>query len=216
MTRWLDTHILPDKPNLEFETALWEEGCLIVGGIDEAGRGAWAGPVSAAVVVLPVDQSIQDKLAGVNDSKLLTADQRNRMADLIREYAREWKVGTSSSIEIDEIGILQATRLAMMRAIMQLISVPDHLLIDYLKLPSFPVKQTPLIKGDARSLSIASASILAKTYRDAIMISLDAEYPGYGFKQHKGYGTAMHRAALLEIGACAVHRKSFRPVSTIF
>jgi len=215
MTRWLDTHTLPDQPNLEFETALWEEGCLIIGGLDEAGRGAWAGPVSAAVVVLPVDQHIQKKLSGVNDSKQLTADQRSRMADVIREYAREWKVGISTSVEIDEIGILQATRLAMIRAIEQLTDPPHHLLIDYLKLPACTVKQTPLIKGDARSLSIASASILAKTYRDAVMISLDAEYPGYGFKQHKGYGTAMHRAVLMKKGACAVHRKSFRPISSI-
>ena len=215
MTRWIDTHALPDNPNLDFETALWQEGCLSVGGLDEAGRGAWAGPVVAAVVVLPSTADIAYTLTGVNDSKQLTANQRQNFEKIIKVNSAGYGIGQADHIEIDSIGILAATRLAMMRALEQLSINAGHLLIDYLHLPDYPLKQTALIKGDARSLSIACASILAKTHRDAIMTDLDQIYPGYGFASHKGYGTQKHRAALEKLGVSTVHRKSFRPVSAI-
>ena len=182
-----------------------------IAGIDEAGRGAWAGPVSAGAVILPADPWIVERLEGVRDSKQMTPLQRSYWADIIRREALAWGVGFASPDEIDLVGLLPATRLAMMRALRQMPLPPEHLLIDAMKLPS-AVSQTSLIKGDARSLSIAAASVLAKTARDSVMVSMDQRYPGYDFCLHKGYGTAFHQEALLRLGACEIHRRRFTPI----
>jgi ribonuclease HII len=202
------------SPDLSFERLLWEGGLLAVAGLDEAGRGAWAGPVAAAAVVLPPEPGVAARLSGVRDSKQMTPAARQRWADAIRENAAAWGVGFASNQEIDALGILPATRLAMQRALEGCCSVvPAHLLIDALRLPGVPVPQTALIKGDARVLSIAAASVLAKTARDALLVELDVLHPGYGFARHKGYGTPQHRAALKELGVTSFHRKGFKPIS---
>jgi len=207
-----NTPDLPRNPSLSLELPLWAAGLVRVGGLDEAGRGAWAGPVSAAVVVLPADPGCLLSLNGVRDSKLMTARQRTSWAETIRMTAADWAVGLASAAEIDALGIVPATRLAMLRALSQLAAAPQHLLIDALRLPDVSQPQSALIKGDRRSLSIAAASVLAKTARDEILVGLDAQYPGYGFARHKGYGTALHQRALLEQGPCSQHRRSFAPL----
>ena len=204
---------IPAAPHLQFEQSLWADGFNCLGGLDEAGRGAWAGPVAAAVVILPVDVGILERLAGVRDSKLMTPAQRTFWAARIRSEALETGVGYASAAEIDRLGILPATRLAMQRALGHLHCTPQHLLIDALRLPAVPTAQTALIKGDARSLSIAAASVLAKTGRDAWMRAAERDCPGYGFAQHKGYGTAVHQAALRQLGISSIHRRSFAPVA---
>ena len=198
-----------DPPGLRFERPLWQAGLKYIGGIDEAGRGAWAGPVSAAVVVLPIKPSLARTLAGVRDSKQMTPLARESWAPRIRAVAAGWGVGFASNAEIDALGIVPATRLAATRALAALAFSPGHLLLDYLFLPDCAIPQTALIKGDQRSLSIAAASVLAKTARDALMRELDSNYPGYGFARHKGYGTPQHRAALARLGSCAIHRHTF-------
>ena len=204
-----DPSLLPSEPDLSFELALWEAGLTIVAGIDEAGRGALAGPVAAAAVILPPEQKIAGCLKGVRDSKQMTARQREIVREKILQYAAAWEVGFATAGEIDRMGILPATRLAACRALEALSKRPLHLLLDYLFLPDIPTPQTALIKGDCRSLSIAAASIMAKTSRDAFMRALDLTYPGYGFATHKGYGTLAHREALQRMGASPVHRISF-------
>jgi ribonuclease HII len=204
---------IPPSPNLTFERALWGENQQWIAGLDEAGRGAWAGPVVAAVVILPQITNLERKLLGVRDSKQMNVHQREFWAEIIREFAQAWGVGSAKHSEIDQLGILHATRLAMQRALRQLSETPDHLLIDALLLPNLDTPQTALIKGDQRSLSIAAASILAKTTRDALMRQEDNHYPVYGFRRHKGYGTRFHQQALAENGPCAIHRMSFRPLS---
>ena len=181
----------------------------MLGGIDEAGRGAWAGPVSAAVVILPADPSLVDQLHGVRDSKQMTPRQREAWALRIRAAAQAWGVGYASAAEIDSIGILPATRLAAMRALECLTCHPEHLITDYLKIPATSTPQTPLVKGDRRSLSVAAASVLAKTSRDDLMRLYEADFPDYGFSRHKGYGTLIHRQAIQRCGLCAIHRHSF-------
>jgi ribonuclease HII len=205
---------IPPDPTLDLEKSLWQAGVVHIAGLDEAGRGAWAGPVAAAAVILPPDCA--QTLSGVRDSKQMTARQRAQSAILIRQQAIAWGVGMASVFEIDELGIVPATRLAMQRALDALHLTPQHLLIDALRLPTLSIPQTALIKGDRRSLSIAAASVLAKTSRDALLCELEHNFPGYGFAQHKGYGTAAHRTALAHLGACPQHRQSFQPVSTSF
>lgn len=204
---------LPHDPTLEFEQSLWQAGVLHVAGVDEAGRGAWAGPVAAAAVILPSgDPALLERLHGVRDSKQMTVKAREGFAEVIRRTALAWGVGFASVEEIETQGIVPATRLAMMRALQACALSPAHLLIDALRLPEIPLPQTSLIKGDARSLSIAAASVLAKTARDALMRDLARQYPQYGFELHKGYGTARHRAALEQWGPCSLHRRTYRPV----
>lgn len=201
---------LPKTPDLSFEQALWKSGLTKLGGVDEAGRGAWAGPVSAGIVILPADPSILETLYGVRDSKLMSALQRDRWAALIRETCLAWAVGFASAEEIDTSGILPATRLAVMRAFENLTVRPEHLITDYLKLPEISIPQTVLVKGDRRCLSVAAASVLAKTSRDALMRQLEQDHPTYGFEQHKGYGTRQHQEAILKHGLSGGHRRSFR------
>ncbi len=204
-----DLSLLPATPDLTFEMALWKAGLVLVAGIDEAGRGALAGPVVAAAVVLPPDRKMMMRLSGVTDSKQLTAAQREIAREKILKHALAWGVGQATSEEIDQLGILPATQLAACRAVEELNTPPSHLLLDYLFLPDNPIPQTALIKGDCRSLSIAAASILAKTSRDDMLRKLELTYPGYGFATHKGYGTKAHRQAIRQQGACPAHRLSF-------
>jgi ribonuclease HII len=200
------------QPDLSFEKNLWEAGLLWIAGIDEAGRGALAGPVTAAALVLPLEPTILNKLSGVRDSKQLTSLERSLWVERVQQAAVSWGIGYASHVEIDSLGIVPATRLAMQRAIESLVKTPQHLLLDFLFLPECHLPQTALVKGDSRCLSIACASILAKTSRDAFMRVLEETYPGYGFSSHKGYCTPRHIEALQRLGPCPVHRRSFTPV----
>lgn len=206
---------MPQQPDLSFEQALWQAGVRLLAGVDEAGRGALAGPVFAAAVILPDDPACLGTLSGVRDSKQMTARQRTFWADQIKHTALTWGIGWAEAQEIDRIGILPATRLAARRALESLQIVPQHLLLDYLRLNEYGTRQTSLVKGDARCLSIAAASVLAKTARDAQMLAYHHQYPAYGFARHKGYGTQAHLDALAQSGACPIHRRSFAPVARL-
>jgi len=151
-------------------------------------------------------------LAGVRDSKQMTPAERTRWAAIIKETAASWGVGMASPEEVDQLGIVPATRLAMRRALEQLAAPPEALLIDALRLPEIDLPQNAILHGDALCLSIAAASVLAKTARDALMAAMETAYPDYGFARHKGYGTSFHRAALERLGPCQIHRQSFAPV----
>jgi ribonuclease HII len=197
----------PDYPTLSFEDQFWQGGLTRVAGIDEAGRGALAGPVCAAAVILPPDPGIARTLTGVRDSKLMAPPEREAWAPRIREAALAWGVGFASAEEIDALGIVPATKRAATRALETL--SPDALLTDFLVFPEIDLPQTALVKGDRLSLSVSAASVLAKTARDALMRELDGQYPGFGFARHKGYGTQFHRLALARLGPSPVHRRSF-------
>ena len=182
---------------------------LIIAGVDEAGRGPWAGPVTAGAVILDPAQPIE----GLTDSKRLTEARRDALAPLIRERAAAWSVAHATPEEIDRLNIRQATFLAMERAVAGLGLVPGHILVDGNALPAgFPCSAEAIVKGDLTEPAISAASILAKTVRDSLMKELDAAFPAYGFARHKGYGTAAHAAALAEHGPCPHHRQSFAPV----
>jgi ribonuclease HII len=193
---------------LRYETELWGRGVSLVAGIDEAGMSPLAGPVSAAAVIFPATV----RIPGVDDSKKLDAAERERLEPIIKSSCVAWSVAFVEHDEIDRINIYWAGLLAMRRAFEGLRPAPEHLLIDARRLKDVPLPQERIVKGDAKSLSIAAASILAKTARDARMRELDATYPGYGFSRHKGYPVKEHYAALERLGACAVHRRSFGPV----
>ncbi|HDD54949.1 MAG TPA: ribonuclease HII [Chloroflexi bacterium] len=215
MTRKIDPGLIPPSPNLQFERALWKANLTAIAGIDEAGRGCLAGPVAAAAVILPDDEKIIKTMTGIRDSKQLTAEEREKGRTIIEKSSLAWAVGFADNQEIDRLGIVPATRLAAWRALDQLDPLPEHLLVDYLVLPDIPLPQTRLVKGDARSLSIAAASILAKTHRDAVMVASASIYSGYGFEKNKGYGTIFHRNAIRSLGACPLHRMSFAPLRVI-
>ncbi len=199
------------NPDLTYETNLWLHYKYIAG-LDEAGRGALAGPVAVGAVILPSDKPLLSAtLSGARDSKQMTPRQRERLAIQIKDVALNWSVGFATAYEIDVQGIVRATRLAAIRALHQFLLAPQYLLTDFrLELPQLDISQTSLVKGDALCLSIACASILAKTARDAHMQKLDAKYPGYGLGKHKGYGTQAHRSALKRLRFSSIHRKSFR------
>lgn len=200
------------NPDTFFESQLWESGLLHVAGLDEAGRGALAGPVAVGAIILPNDEALLARtLAGVRDSKQLTPFERESLAPQIKAVARTWNVGFASAQEIDSQGIVPATRLAALRALFGLRRVPQYLLTDFrLELPELDISQTAFVKGDAFCLSIAAASVLAKTARDKLMCELDACYQGYGLGKHKGYGTRDHRSAMSRLGISPIHRKSFQ------
>ena len=181
---------------------------LIICGVDEAGRGPLAGPVSAAAVILDAENPIE----GLADSKKLSEKQRDRLAPLIRERALAWAVAYADVEEIDRLNILQATLLAMRRAVLALDIQPQQVLVDGLYCPQTGIQSQAIVKGDSKVAAISAASILAKTARDEIMLQLHEQYPHYGFAGHKGYPTAAHLAALREYGVSEVHRRSFRPV----
>ena len=204
-----------DVPTLAFEGEHWACGALCVAGIDEVGRGAWAGPVVAAVVVLPADPAIARDLRGVRDSKAVPPAERECLAALIRDRALATTVGTAPAALVDRAGVLPATAHAMNEALASLELVPDHVLVDGLHVRGLVCTHTPIVRGDACCLSIAAASIVAKVTRDRWMADLDTIYPGYGFAGHKGYGTPAHRAALCRLGPCPVHRLSYAPLAAI-
>ena len=205
--------ILPDRPTLDREYQLIRSGHALVAGIDEAGRGAWAGPVVAAAVILNLPEALS--LREVNDSKQLSPRQRDKLYPIIIDQCVAYGIGQGSAAEIDELGILPATRLAMMRAVGALSPQPDALIIDAVRLPQVNKPQAVFNFADSISLSVAAASILAKVTRDRLLVELDAHYPAYQFARHKGYGTQIHRAALQSVGPCAIHRRSFKPINAL-
>ena len=193
---------------LRFETTLWSRGLTRIAGVDEAGMSPLAGPVAAAAVILPPGA----RLPGVDDSKKLDAAERERLVPVIKQSCLAWAVAFAEVEEIDSLNIYWAGLLAMRRAIEALAPGPEYLLIDGRQLTDLSCPQQRINGGDAKSVSIAAASILAKTARDARMLELDRQFPGYGFARHKGYPVKSHVAALERLGACAVHRRSFEPV----
>lgn len=196
---------------LAHERKFWAEGFSFVGGVDEVGRGPLAGPVVAAAVVFPQGA----RIPAVNDSKKLTEKQRVELREAILAVPGvRWGIAEMSVEDIDRMNILQASRQAMRLAVQQIAGI-DYLLIDGLPVPGFEMPCLALVKGDAKSASIAAASILAKVYRDELMVRLAAEYPGYGFEHNMGYGTESHLEALKTLGVCPWHRKSFAPVRDI-
>jgi len=197
-------------PDLAFETACEAQGHRWIAGVDEAGRGPLAGPVAAAAVILPAGFAC----SGLDDSKKITAARREILFETITADPRVvWSVATAESQEIDAMNILQATHLAMQRALSGLKKVPGFCLIDGLPIKNFKFAHQAIIKGDGLSLSIAAASIIAKVTRDRLMLALDQEFPEFGFAKHQGYGTKMHLEALRNYGPCRHHRRSFRPVA---
>ncbi|HEX9922457.1 MAG TPA: ribonuclease HII [Anaerolineae bacterium] len=200
-------------PTLETEIALLEQGYRFVAGLDEAGRGAWAGPVVAAVVILPLDRpDLSTILAGLNDSKQLSPRARDEFYDLIRQTALAVGVGQTSAAGIDEVNVVEATRRAMQQALTGLSQTPDYLLLDHITLSRVKLPQLSFPKADCLSLTVAAASVIAKVTRDRQMVQLNTDYPGYAFDRHKGYGTAAHRLALHRHGPCPVHRLSYKPL----
>ena len=195
-----------------FERVLWKSGVRDIAGVDEAGVAPLAGPVVAAAVMFPPDT----ELAGVDDSKKLDAPTRERLAREIRSHASGVAVGIATVEEIDELNIYHASLLAMRRAVEGLPRAPQHVLVDARTVPGIAMPQNAFNKGDGINFSIAAASIIAKTERDAIMAALDREHPGYGFAVHKGYPTSAHRAALMRLGRSSVHRRSFPVMDEIF
>ena len=201
--------------NLDFETAVHLQTSIEhIAGLDEAGRGSIAGPVVAGAVILPLlDSERLARLEDVNDSKQLSAITRERLYQVIIDNATTYGIGMCSAAQVDEMGIIPATKLAMITALSQLEPVAGYLLIDgRIRLKSIPVPQQAIIRGDSKSLSIAAASILAKVSRDRFMIEQAQRYPGYGFARHKGYGTRAHMAALELTGPSPIHRRTFAPL----
>ena len=196
---------------LQFETALWAAGVMHVAGVDEAGMSPLAGPVAAAAVIFEPGS----RIPGVDDSKKLDAETRDELAVEIKGRAVAWSVAFAEVEEIDRVNIYWAGLLAMRRAVEALFPAPQHILIDARRLKELTTPQQAIVKGDSKSLTIAAASILAKTARDALMCKLDAEHPGYGFSKHKGYPVREHRTALARLGASPIHRRSFAPVREI-
>jgi len=201
------------KPDLARELKLVSTGHRFIAGIDEAGRGALAGPVVAAAVVLPLDRfDLARALSEVRDSKQLTPAARQRCSEKVQEIALSVGTGEASAKEVDDLGLLPATRAAMQRAVEALDPQPSCLLIDHMRIPELDIAQEPVTRGDQSVLSIAAASVVAKVWRDRLMAELAERYDGYGFERHKGYGTERHRQALARLGPCAEHRHSYAPV----
>lgn len=200
------------KPTHREENKLYQKGYQRIAGIDEVGKGAWAGPIVAATVILPP----QLKIPLLRDSKLLNPSQRKNLYLLITKQAINWSVGIISEKVIDEIGIVEANRQAMEKAIQRLTIEPDYLLIDYLKLNNVKIPALSLVDGDQKVASIAAASVIAKVTRDYIMIKSHQEYPKFSFHMHKGYGTDHHYQMILRHGICEIHRRSFSPMKDLF
>jgi ribonuclease HII len=202
----------------EFERVLWTQGVARVAGVDEAGRGPLAGPVVAAAAILPskwAESGLPRELEGLNDSKQLTANQREKFFAFITSRGEiEFGIAEVDAALIDEINILQATHRAMNDALAKLRPAPEHALVDGRPVTTMRVPQTAIVKGDARSYSIAAASVLAKVTRDRLMLEFDRQWPKYGFAGHKGYGTTQHLAAIAAHGPCPIHRRSFAPLRT--
>jgi ribonuclease HII len=202
------------KPTFAEEAALWRQGFHRVAGVDEVGRGPLAGPVVAGAVILPPRRRF-DWLDYVRDSKELPPRRREELAVCIWRDALAVGIGRVPHVVIDDIGIVAATRQAMLEAIATLASAPEYVLIDFLRLPGLSLPQKPIVDGDALSLSIACASIVAKVARDALMGEQDRRYGGYGFAHNKGYATREHLEALRRLGPCDIHRRSYAPVREV-
>jgi len=200
-----------DPPTFDEEERLYDQGYRLIAGIDEVGRGAIAGPVFAAAVILPLPLNIS-WISLVRDSKLISPSKRHTIFDLAKEADLATGIGMVAHSEIDKQGIVKATQLAMSKAIEKLPYSPDFLLIDAVSLPDVPLPQKSIVHGDRLSLSIACASIIAKVSRDRYMVDQDSLYPGYGLASHKGYGTREHLFYLEQRGPCPIHRHSFAPV----
>ncbi len=202
----------------EFERVLWSQNLARIAGVDEAGRGPLAGPVVAAAAILPscwAESGLPAGLIGLNDSKQLTETQREKFFEFITDCGEiEFAIAAVDAGVIDEINILQATHRAMNDALAKLNPLPPHALVDGRPVKTLRVPQTAIVKGDARSYSIAAASVLAKVTRDRLMLGFHAQFPEYGFAEHKGYGTAKHLAAIATHGACPIHRMTFAPLKT--
>jgi ribonuclease HII len=218
MTVAVSRRTVPDWAN---ELELCFDGHMLVAGVDEAGRGAWAGPLVAGSVIFPNPHELETaesaadlsaELARLRDSKMLTSNVREQLLDAIMASALAIGVGIVSPALIDQIGMGPSNRLAMARAIRDLGVWPDYLVIDAFRLPLVRIQQRPIVKGDATCMSIAAASVVAKVTRDRIMRSLDNSHPDYHFSKHKGYGTPLHAEAILKEGVTPVHRKSFAPI----
>ncbi|HEX3244474.1 MAG TPA: ribonuclease HII [Chloroflexota bacterium] len=204
---------LPRYPSTVMERGLTREGYRFVAGVDEAGRGSWAGPLVAGAVVLVPDLVRKPAWCqGVCDSKMIPAEERERLEVAIRRSAAAIGVGIVSPEVIDLIGLTAAGHLAFHRALRAMHRAPDYVLVDAFRIPGLPVPQRAIIKGDQLCVSISAASIIAKTYRDRLMRALDPVYPAYGLAQHKGYGTPEHRQGLVSAGASRIHRHSWQPV----
>ncbi|MBI3880137.1 MAG: ribonuclease HII [Verrucomicrobia bacterium] len=207
---------MPAVSRFHFERELLAAGCTRIAGVDEAGRGPLAGPVVAAAVIFPADwirDGLPGELKGLNDSKQLTEPQRDAFFEfLVQQEVVAFGIAGVDHVTIDRINILRATHRAMQDAVAKLSAPPAHLLVDGRPVPELGAHQTALVKGDARSYSIAAASVLAKVTRDRLMLDYDRQFPAYGFAGHKGYGTAGHLAALAAFGPCAIHRRSFAPI----
>jgi ribonuclease HII len=201
------------KPDLALEYSLRYAGYENIVGIDEAGRGALAGPVVAAAVVLPLSSpDLTERIDGIRDSKKMNLKDRKQGFERIHQIALKVTTGTATHAEVDRMGIIPATHLAMRRAIQSLSMPVHHLLIDHLTLPEISIPQIALSRGDDRILSIAAASVIAKVERDRAMDAMGERFPGYGFSRHKGYGTEEHREALQHLGPCSIHRRTFAPI----
>lgn len=210
MAKRFDPDLIPPFPTLEYEKEYWQQGFNLVAGLDEAGRGALAGPLCAAAVILPYDQQgLEKELIGVRDSKQMSHYEHEQWAVVIGNIAVDYSVAWVEPEEIDSLGMARAGRLVFKRSIEKLQEQPEHLLVDYFKLPEVKINQTSLVKGDQRSLSIASASILAKKSRDQRMGELSQLYPNYEFEQNKGYGSPEHLRVIRELGLSPIHRRSF-------
>ncbi len=208
-----ESELLRLRAMSQCENRLRAEGFTKIAGIDEAGRGPLAGPVVAACCLLPLGVLFEH----LNDSKQLTEEMRENLFSKITAYpGLEYGIGVVDVKTIDRINILQATLLAMQEAVRAMKVVPDYLLIDGNQIPHFDISSEAVVAGDARSVSIAAASILAKVTRDRMMVVLSQKHPGYGFHQHKGYGTEMHLQAIHTLGPCPIHRKSFDPIKSMF
>jgi len=199
-------------PSLAEERQLWRAGFARVAGLDEAGRGALAGPVVAGAVILQANTRRAGLWAEVQDSKLLSPPRREELSLRIQEQAAAWSLGEASAAEIDALGIAPATRLAMGRAVQALSPSPDHLLLDWVQLKSLNLPQLSFTKGDLHVVTIAAASILAKVYRDRLLCQLHERFPAYGFHNHKGYAARSHLVAIEKLGTCPAHRRSFSPL----
>ena len=204
-------------PDFSREKKLFKKGYENVAGVDEVGRGPLAGPVVAAAVIFSKNGLLNKLLeVGIRDSKLLSSKKREYLYELILEKCYDWSIGVVSEETIDEINILEASRLAMRKAVEKLEIKPDFLLIDGIHtIENYPVSQIAIPRADQYVFSVSAASIVAKVTRDRILVDLDKEYPKYGFAQHKGYGTKFHLEMLKKIGPCKIHRKSFRPIEKL-
>jgi ribonuclease HII len=207
------------EERLGFERELWRQGTTLVAGVDEAGRGPLAGPVVAGAVLFPhgwLETGLLAELRDLNDSKQLTELQREKYFGIITAHPDiRFGIAIVDAETIDRINILQATHQAMNLALARLEPAPQHVLVDGRAVRTMRFPSTPLVKGDCRSYSIAAASVLAKVTRDRVMLDYDRAYPGYGFAEHKGYGTPQHLAAIAALGPCPIHRRSFAPIRVV-